>query len=59
MNFKILSQSIDGLCGLRRKTPADVFLTTDKNLLKVAKRLKLNVKALNPVNWFMEVLDNE
>lgn len=29
---------------------ADVFLTTDKNLLRVAKRLKLNVKALNPVN---------
>ncbi len=38
---------------------ADVFLTTDKNLLKVTKRLKLNVEAVNPVNWFMEVFGNE
>ena len=38
---------------------ADVFLTTDKNLLKITKSLKLDVKTVNPVNWFMEVFDNE
>lgn len=34
---------------------ADVFLTTDKNLLHFAKRLKLKVITANPLNWFMEV----
>ncbi len=38
---------------------ADVFLTTDKNLLKVTKRLKLDLKTANPVNWVMEVFENE
>jgi len=38
---------------------ADVFLTTDKNLLNVAGRLKLDIKTANPVSWFMEVDENE
>jgi len=38
---------------------ADIFLTTDKNLLKVAGRLKLNIKTANPLSWFMEVDENE
>ncbi|MDO9534459.1 MAG: PIN domain-containing protein [Bacillota bacterium] len=38
---------------------ADVFLTTDKNLLHTAERLKLEIKTANPVNWFMEVDENE
>jgi len=38
---------------------ADVFLTTDKNLLNVAGRLKLNIKTPNSVSWFMEVDENE
>ncbi|MEW5919838.1 MAG: PIN domain-containing protein [Bacillota bacterium] len=38
---------------------ADVFLTTDKNLLHTAARLKVDIKTANPVNWFMEVNENE
>ncbi|MBA1335456.1 MAG: hypothetical protein HPY66_1081 [Firmicutes bacterium] len=37
----------------------DVFLTTDKNLLHTAERLKLDIKTANPLNWFMEVDENE
>jgi predicted nucleic acid-binding protein len=38
---------------------ADVFLTTDKNLLHLARRLKLDVTTANPLNWFMEVDEDE
>lgn len=38
---------------------ADIFLTTDKNLLRVAGRLKLDIIIVNPLNWFMEVDENE
>ena len=38
---------------------ADIFLTTDKNLLHAAGRLKLDVITANPLNWFMEVDENE
>jgi predicted nucleic acid-binding protein len=38
---------------------ADVFLTTDKELLRITKRLKLGIKTANPLNWFMEVDENE
>ena len=38
---------------------ADVFLTTDDDLLKAAKRIKPNIVAENPVTWLMEVLRNE
>ncbi len=38
---------------------ADVFLTTDKNLLLTAARLKVDTVTANPVNWFMEVNENE
>ncbi len=38
---------------------ADVFLSTDKDLLKKAAHLKLEIKTANPLNWFMEVEDNE
>ena len=38
---------------------ADVFLTTDKNLLNIAKWLKLDIITANPLNWFMEVDENE
>ena len=37
----------------------DVFLTTDKNLLRAARRLKLDIIIANPLNWFMEVDENE
>jgi len=38
---------------------ADVFLTTDKDLLRKAERLGLNINTENPVNWFVEVDDSE
>lgn len=38
---------------------ADVFLTTDKNLLSAAGRLKLDIITANPLKWFMEVDENE
>lgn len=38
---------------------ADVFLTTDKNLLRAAGRLKLGIVTANPLNWFMEADENE
>ncbi len=38
---------------------ADVFLSTDKILLKKAEHIKIDLKTANPLNWFMEVEDNE
>lgn len=38
---------------------ADIFLTTDNALLHLARRMDLNVRAANPLNWFMEVNENE
>lgn len=38
---------------------ADIFLTTDKNLLHKTVKLKLDIKIANPLNWFMEVDENE
>jgi len=38
---------------------ADIFLTTDKNLLNAVARLRLDIKTANPLNWFMEVNENE
>jgi predicted nucleic acid-binding protein len=38
---------------------ADVFLTTDKTLLHMARRLEMGIAAANPLNWFMEVDENE
>jgi len=37
----------------------DVFLSTDKRLLKAAKRVGISVKACNPAIWLLEVLQNE
>lgn len=38
---------------------ADIFLTTDKRLINLCKRIKLNIKVANPAIWLMEVLYNE
>jgi predicted nucleic acid-binding protein len=40
---------------------ADVFLTTDDRLLRLALRVKeqLTVRVANPANWLMEVITNE
>ncbi len=37
----------------------DVFLTTDEKLEKLSKRVNLKVIVKNPVNWIMEVSNNE
>ena len=37
---------------------ADVFLTTDDRLLRVANKLGLKIKVTNPVSWLMEVTHN-
>ena len=37
----------------------DIFLTTDTRLLKVAMRSNIRIRVENPVNYYMEVLDNE
>lgn len=38
---------------------ADVFLSTDKHLLKKAEHLKIDINTANPLNWYMEAEDNE
>ena len=40
-------------------TRADVFLTTDDKLVRMALKTDVTVKALNPVTWLMEVTNNE
>jgi len=37
----------------------DVFLTTDDKLIKGCKKMEFQLRIMNPVNWLMEVLDNE
>ncbi len=38
---------------------ADIFLTTDKDFLRKAERLKLDINTKDPLSWFMEVDDSE
>jgi predicted nucleic acid-binding protein len=61
--FKIQSSGIKSFDSLHvasaEYSKADIFLTTDKKLLHVAGRLKLNILTANPLNWFMEVDENE
>ena len=38
---------------------ADVFLTTDNQLIKTAARTDLNIRVENPLKYYMEVLKNE
>jgi len=38
---------------------ADVLLTTDKQFLNAANKLKLKFKVANPISWFMAMMDNE
>jgi predicted nucleic acid-binding protein len=37
----------------------DVLLTTDKDFLKCVKRINTILRVENPINWFMEVIENE
>ena len=38
---------------------ADIFLTTDDNLLRAAGKLELKIRIANPISWLMEVINNE
>ena len=38
---------------------ADVFLSTDDNLLRTAGKLELKIRIANPISWLMEVINNE
>lgn len=38
---------------------AEVFLTTDIKLVKASKRIDLSVKVMNPIEFIMEVTENE
>ena len=38
---------------------ADVYLTTDDNLIKCAKASNTKMNVTNPVHWIMEVMKNE
>ncbi len=38
---------------------AEVFLTTDIKLVKASKRIDLSVRVMNPIEFIMEVTDNE
>ncbi|MDR1748925.1 MAG: PIN domain-containing protein [Spirochaetaceae bacterium] len=38
---------------------ADMFLTTDDKLLKACTRLEMKVRVLNPLKYFLEVMDYE
>lgn len=38
---------------------ADIFLTTDRKLLNVSKRVETSVRVTNPAIWIMEVLYND
>lgn len=41
---------------LAESAGADVFLTTDDKLIKLANKISLNVKVKNPLSWVAEVL---
>ena len=37
---------------------ADIFLTTDYKLIHACKKIPLNLRVLNPVNYIAEVIEN-
>jgi len=37
----------------------DVLLTVDKDLINNSKRINPSIKIANPINWFMEEIENE
>ena len=41
------------------KGGVEVVLTTDDKLIKWCKMIDIQVKVMNPINWLMEVIDNE
>ena len=37
----------------------DIFLTVDKELINNSKRINSSLLAKNPINWFMEEIEND
>jgi hypothetical protein len=37
----------------------DVLLTVDKDFIKYSKNINSSLRVENPINWFMEVIDND
>ena len=37
----------------------DVLLTVDNDFIKKSKRITSSLKVENPINWFMEVIEND
>jgi hypothetical protein len=37
----------------------DILLTVDKDFIKHSKKIKTTLRVENPINWFMEVIENE
>ena len=37
----------------------DALLTTDKDFIKSSKRITASMKVENPINWFMEEVEND
>jgi len=53
-------KSLDSLhLAIAHDVNVDVFLTTDDAFLRGALKLKINLTISNPINWFLEVLQNE
>jgi predicted nucleic acid-binding protein len=36
----------------------DILLTVDKDFIKYSKEINTSLRVENPINWFMEVVDN-
>jgi hypothetical protein len=36
----------------------DILLTVDKDFIKYSKRIDTSLRVENPINWFMEVVEN-
>ena len=43
---------------LAEQAEADVFLSTDDNLIKLANKLEVSTKVFNPLKWLMEGSQN-
>lgn len=51
--------SFDSLHLAISENNAEVFLTTDIKLIKASKRIDLSIKVMNPIEFIMEVTENE
>jgi hypothetical protein len=41
------------------KSDVDILLTTDSKFEKACSKIKLRIKVMNPINYLMEVLQND